>query len=274
MSNKVLIIAGMHRSGTSLISHWLDSCGLNLGETLLEPDIGNVEGHYEDIDFYRFHEDTLAANNLSRFGFIAHAAPALNHYQEEKIKSIISFKNSMNSQWGWKDPRTCLFLASYRKLLPDAFYLNVIRDYQPTVSSLIRRDFAHHEIKYLERGAFQRFIWLNFKKAHRRRKFFRQLTAYYLRIWVAYNEEILSNIETLPVDKYMVIDHLALLEDDKRVFDTLVNEWGFDLKYFDFKEIFKSNLLNKADDIDRFVKDETLLQKAKALKDQMKSLCI
>lgn len=274
MDKRVLIVAGMHRSGTSLISHWLDSCGLNLGETLLGPDIGNIEGHYEDVDFYRFHEDTLAANNLSRFGFITHAAPPLNHYQQEKLKSIISFKNSTSPQWGWKDPRTCLFFATYRQLLPDAFYLNVIRDYTSTVSSLIRRDFEHHATKYLMRGWLQRFVWENFKKAGRKRKFFRQLTAYYLRIWIAYNQEILNNIETLPADKHLTIDHLSLVDHDKQIFNSMVNNWRLDLKYCDFKLIFKSTLMNQVDDIDHFVKDDALLQTAKTLQAKLKSICI
>lgn len=271
MKNKVLIIAGMHRSGTSLISHWLDSCGLNLGETLLEPDIGNIEGHYEDVDFYRFHEDTLAANNLSRFGFISHPAPALSHYQREKLKSIIDFKNKMNNQWGWKDPRTCLFLDTYYQLLPNAFYLNVVRDYKSTVNSLVKRDFDHHEIKYLSRNRLQRFIWHSFKRKHRKRKFYRQLTADYLRIWIAYNEEILKNIETLPADRCMTIDYQNLLDHDTRVFGTLVNDWGFDLEYFDFRRIFKANLLSPVYSVDNFVKDGSLLQKAKALEDKLKA---
>ena len=273
MNNHVMIVAGMHRSGTSLISHWLNSCGLNLGETLLGPDIGNIEGHYEDVNFYCFHEYTLAANNLSRFGFISHPAPALNHYQQEKLKSIISFKNSTTTQWGWKDPRTCLFFASYRQLLPDAFYLNVIRDYTSTVSSLIRRDFEHYSTKYLTRGWLQCFIWGNFKKAGRKRKFFRQLTAYYLRIWIAYNQEILNNIETLPDDKYLTIDYLGLVDHDKEIF-AIINDWGFDLKYCDFKSIFKSTLMTQVDDIDHFVKDDALLQTAKALEAKLKSICI
>lgn len=260
----------MHRSGTSLISHWLDACGLHLGETLLEPDIGNIEGHYEDVDFYRFHEDTLAANNLSRFGFISHPAPALNQYQQEKLKSIISFKNKMNIQWGWKDPRTCLFLDTYHQLLPDAFYLNVIRDYKSTVNSLVKRDFDHYETKYLSNGPLKRFIWLNFKRAHRKRKFYRQLTAYYLRIWIAYNEEMLKNIESLPVNKYIVTDYHDLLDYDKIIFDTLANEWGFALEYYDFRQIFKANLLSPVIDVDRFVKDATLLQKAKTLEVKLK----
>jgi len=54
MATNTLIIAGMHRSGTSLISQWLNRCGLNLGENMIGASSGNVEGHFEDIDFIAF----------------------------------------------------------------------------------------------------------------------------------------------------------------------------------------------------------------------------
>ena len=56
MNNKVLIVAGMHRSGTSVIAQWLQRCGLCLGENLLGPAIGNNEGHFEDTDFVFLHD--------------------------------------------------------------------------------------------------------------------------------------------------------------------------------------------------------------------------
>jgi len=121
MNNHVMIVAGMHRSGTSLISHWLNSCGLNLGETLLGPDIGNIEGHYEDVNFYCFHEYTLAANNLSRFGFISHPAPALNHYQQEKLKSIISFKTAQLRNGDGKTHEPACFLPPTGNCCPMLF---------------------------------------------------------------------------------------------------------------------------------------------------------
>ncbi|HZY35534.1 MAG TPA: hypothetical protein VFE53_02735, partial [Mucilaginibacter sp.] len=95
MYNNILIIAGMHRSGTSVVSQWLKSCGLNVGEQLLGADIGNIEGHFEDIDFYRFHEDTLEENHESRLGWVTHPIGLLTTYQKEKLKSIIDFKNKI-----------------------------------------------------------------------------------------------------------------------------------------------------------------------------------
>jgi hypothetical protein len=270
MNNNILIIAGMHRSETSLLSQWLNRCGLNLGEQLLGANIGNIEGHFEDVDFYRFHEDTLESNHLPKSGLIASTVPELSTYQKEKLKSIISFKNKMNRQWGWKDPRICLFLAHYRELIPDAYYLNIIRDYKSTVSSLISRDFKCYESKYLTRNWLLKGIWKNLRRGKKLRKFYLEQSEYYLNVWITYNEELLKNIQNLPDDRFMVVDHQKLYEDDKYIFSKLKNTWNFSLKYYDFKKIFKENLLSRVIDIDPFIKDKTLLEKAQNLQKELK----
>jgi hypothetical protein len=272
--NNVLIIAGMHRSGTSLVSHWLHRCGLNLGETLLGADIGNVEGHFEDVDFYRFHEDTLAAHHLSKFGFTGEPVKALSEYEEEKLKSIINLKNKLNRQWGWKDPRTCLFLANYRQLIPDARYLNIVRDYGATINSMIIRDFKHHEKKYLKRKWLSRAAWKIFRRQKQLDNFYRDLAPLYLNVWIAYNGELLKNAKLVPADQYLFIDHRQLIDDDKTVFGHLTDNWHFDLQYYDFKKIFKESLISPVTDIDHLIDDKGLLKKAKSLEIKLKELCI
>jgi len=39
-SNRVLVIIGMHRSMTSLLTQWLDKCGLQVGDDLHGAGIG------------------------------------------------------------------------------------------------------------------------------------------------------------------------------------------------------------------------------------------
>jgi hypothetical protein len=270
--NNILIIAGMHRSGTSLVSHWLNRCGLHLGEVLLAGNIGNVEGHFEDVDFYRFHKDVLASQELSRNGWVTGQVSSFSDYQKKKLNSIIAFKNSMNEQWAWKDPRTCLFLSEYREFFPDAYYLHIIRDYQSTVSSLIKREFKQMYAKYQSRGGISRFIWEKFRRSRRLESLYRDLSEFYLGIWVNYNEEILKNIQAIDDDSYMVVDYAMLLGHDQDIFARLKNNWHFDLNYYDFKKVFREDLLNKPADIERFVKDEGLLVRAKEIYRALKKL--
>ena len=111
--NNVLIVTGMHRSGTSLVSHWLSCCQvLNLEETLLGADIGNVEGHFEDVDFYRYSRRYLTeAHHLSRFGMVAQPLISLSQYQKEKLKSIIDFKNKNEQAMGLERPENVFIRA-------------------------------------------------------------------------------------------------------------------------------------------------------------------
>ncbi|MEM7034937.1 MAG: chromosome partitioning protein ParA, partial [Chloroflexota bacterium] len=55
----VVIITGMHRSGTSLVANVLQQGGLNIGQNLLGPGHGNLRGHFEDQDFFHFHDSVL-----------------------------------------------------------------------------------------------------------------------------------------------------------------------------------------------------------------------
>src|SRR5215213_1983981 len=101
--NKVLIILGMHRSGTSLIANWLHECGLHLGERLLAEGASNAKGHFEDLDFLELHEQIFHFNKISYGGLKPPLEITLNDYYESKIKSLIAFKNQMQQQWGWKE---------------------------------------------------------------------------------------------------------------------------------------------------------------------------
>lgn len=265
MQNKTLIIAGMHRSGTSLITHWLSECGLQLGENFLPAGVGNVDGHYEDIEFLKLHEEILNDNHLPPTGLTDEHNIDVSLYHREKLKSIIKVKNSLYPQWGWKDPRTCLFLDTYKELLPNARYLIVVRDYQSVVSSLLQRDFVFIEKKYLARGYFDRLVWNVFRRKRRLKKLYNQKAEDYLKIWIAYNEEILKNIKTLPESAYVMINYSLLNTKDDHICSFLKNHWHLSLKYAQFKDIYKDKLISKPINTDAFIFNKSLLKKANQL---------
>ena len=57
-----ICIAGMHRSGTSMVSRLLNLCGLYLGpeSELLPPQPDNPEGYWENIRFVEINDRLLA----------------------------------------------------------------------------------------------------------------------------------------------------------------------------------------------------------------------
>ncbi|PWK73781.1 sulfotransferase family protein [Mucilaginibacter oryzae] len=269
--NQTLIIAGMHRSGTSLITNWLNRCGMQIGERLCAGSESNIDGHFEDVEFLKLHEEILDCNSLDISGLVDKKHIEIPLYQLEKLKAIIGIKQQLFEQWAWKDPRTCLFLDTYTKLLPNAKYLVITRNFQSVVSSLLRREFAYVDKKYMARSYIQRLAWTKFRRKRRREAFWHEHAATFLKIWINYNEEILRAIKKLQPDEYLVTNYAQLLENDNEVFSFLTGKWNLSLNYFDFKDVYKQELMGKAEDISDYVEDKSLLIKATYLVKRLNS---
>jgi GT2 family glycosyltransferase/glycosyltransferase involved in cell wall biosynthesis len=135
----VLIITGMHRSGTSLTASLLKSAGLFIGDRLMPAGHGNEAGHFEDMDFYEFHQRALRATGHADNGFVKTAQIDLPKPLEQEARQLIISRESLGRPWGWKDPRTVLFLDHWHRLLPHSFNLFVFRAPWEVVDSLYRR---------------------------------------------------------------------------------------------------------------------------------------
>jgi hypothetical protein len=271
--NKILVVTGMHRSGTSVITQWLHKCGLHVVDDLEGAEIGNEQGHFEDIDFLHAHQSILRGRRITDNGYTDPIRP-LTLEETDILKDIISYKNNFNQQWGWKDPRTCLFLDAYRQLIPDAFYFVVLRDYESVVSSLILRIYKRTEKKYASHKGLSKFIWEHIKKKRRMHKLLKKYSLRYLKVWIAYNDGILQHLQHIPPENYIVADYSVLYDNDSSVFEHLTNEWGFSLGFFNFRKIYKDDLLHEAIDINMYIKDKSLLSKAAGIEASLKQLNI
>jgi hypothetical protein len=273
MNNKILIIAGMHRSGTSLITQWLNKCGLQIGENTLEADTGNKDGHFEDLEFFKMHQEILSDHHLPADGLVDHNIDLreLTLYEEEKLKSILKIKNKLYTEWGWKDPRTCLLLDTYKELLPGAYYLVILRDFNAVVGSLLRRDIKIQDKKYTSRSWFTRFKWKNFKRRKWIKQHFKTNTERYLQSWIVYNERILKILKSLDHNFYLVVNYINMHQDDKQVFARLTEHWQFNLQYYSFNKVFKPDLIHENAEIENYILNKPLIQKARYLEGRLKS---
>ena len=257
----------MHRSGTSLITQWLQKCGLHVGDELLGADTGNENGHFEDIDFLDSHKALLKGRRLSDNGFTTSALKPLSHEEKDKLRDIIKYKNGFNQQWGWKDPRTCLFLDAYRDLIPGAFYFVVLRNYEAVISSMILRMYKQKEDKYATKKGIAAFIWNHFTKKKKMEALRKKYSQRFLEIWIAYNEAILQHIKNLPPQNYIVADFTILFDNDKMVYEHLTGTWNFSFQFFNFKNIYKAGQISKAFSPEPFIKDKSLIEKANSIQD-------
>ncbi|MGD1806919.1 glycosyltransferase [Dapis sp. BLCC M126] len=166
MKSTVLIITGMHRSGTSLTASLFQSLGVNIGEKLVGPEYGNIKGHFEDIEFVELHKGILRSQQIDDLGsnIEIKEIPVKKQYlkaAKRLIKNRQEEKQRKNKFWGWKDPRTTLFLNFWSNLLPDAKFIFVYRSPWEVVDSLYRRG---TDQKLLEQPEIAVKMWLNYNQ--------------------------------------------------------------------------------------------------------------
>lgn len=235
MINNVLIIIGMHRSGTSLCASWLHKCGLNIGENLAGNAIGNVKGQYEDIDFLKLHEQILKSNNLT---YKISNQQIKTENWINSMQELVSNKNS-KPQWGWKEPRTCLFLKEYHQILPKSKNLIIYRDYNEVVDSLVRR-FIKQETKSKRKNKLAKFFNIYVKY-----KYFKKYTGNeWLKVWIRYNKEILNYISLKNKSDYFITDLNDLIKNDAKTYSILTEQYKFQLNHIPFSEVYDDSLIS------------------------------
>src|SRR5262249_21295177 len=125
-SPATVVIAGMHRSGTSLVTSALQLAGVNVGDRLDGPARGNRRGHFEGNEFQAFHEQVLQRIGKSFLTATKADLAEMKPDDVERARAIIDRRRGQRL-WGWKDPRTCLFLDFWHPLLVNPHYVFVYR---------------------------------------------------------------------------------------------------------------------------------------------------
>jgi hypothetical protein len=140
-----LCIAGMHRSGTSMVTRLLQLCGLELGpqRDLMRPHSTNPEGFWENRRFVRINNAILRRLG----GTWDRPPPALSDGADQALlrpleaeaqRLLRQFRR--REPWGWKDPRNCLTLPFWSRLVPGLRVLICVRNPLSVAHSLQSRD--------------------------------------------------------------------------------------------------------------------------------------
>lgn len=249
INSKVLIILGMHRSGTSLTANWLYEMGFPLGESLMPAAASNKKGHYEDLDFFQFHKDILDKNELEYYTSDRDKI-IISEEDRSKAEQLIQEKSKL-SQWGWKDPRTCLFAEFWDDLLRkkglSPKYLLVYRPVEQVVDSLVRRDIVE---KKSNPNVLKR--WLNLR---RYQKSLKALQKQYLNSWILHLSEMKKIYEKSPND-CVIIRADEIIDIQKVVYSQLSEQWNLTLHFVDVKEIYEKDQFARLDKISKYGNDE------------------
>ncbi len=142
-----IAIAGMHRSGTSLIAALMYRCGLFLGtrDDLMPPSPDNEDGYWENVRFLELNEEVLRAA-----GGGWDDPPASVAIESADVADVLGRARVLAAEfdsrlpWAWKDPRNTLTLPFWIKVIPDLRVVACIRNPLEVALSLHRRnDFSY-----------------------------------------------------------------------------------------------------------------------------------
>ncbi|WP_293251291.1 MULTISPECIES: glycosyltransferase [unclassified Microcoleus] len=157
----VFIVTGMHRSGTSLTASLFQKVGVDIGKQLVGPAVGNVKGHFENVDFVEFHKSVLRSHGIDELGCtFEKTIPVAAEYVEIANK-LIANNQQTDNHWGWKDPRTALFWDFWLNLLPEANFICVYRSPWEVVDSLYRRG---TDVSLLQNPQMAVKMWLHYNQ--------------------------------------------------------------------------------------------------------------
>ncbi len=137
-----IIVTGMHRSGTSLLTSILYKAGISPGEDaqFFSPRPDNPKGYYERKDVWEINEKILKAAQ-SKWYDILHFDPEKIEIPKETKKEIEKVVNKLNpSPWAIKDPRFSVTLSIWKEFIESPTVIWCIRNPLEVAISLNKRD--------------------------------------------------------------------------------------------------------------------------------------
>lgn len=155
---EIIVVLGMHRSGTSAITRSLDLLGVDLGDSLHPAAADNPKGFWEDKECLQINEDLLALLNSSydKLAFTWNSfkdLPQINLLRLKAAQLIESKLRMTAGTWGFKDPRTCRLLSFWQEVFSitncKVSYIIAVRNPASIADSLESRNAIPAEKSYL-----------------------------------------------------------------------------------------------------------------------------
>ncbi len=147
MDKKLVVVLGMHRSGSSAITRGLQTLGVDLGHSFIPNYDDNVKGFWEDADFQAINVEMLSAlghewHSLSIF--TDGDLPSKLSSFRLKALNLLRRKTSSSSVLGVKDPRFARLMPFWKELFDsekmDVGYVVPLRNPISVALSLKKRN--------------------------------------------------------------------------------------------------------------------------------------
>jgi len=156
MNNKLVIVTGMHRSGTSALARVFVDAGFSAGINLIPPDKDNPTGYWEDFDIFNLNNTILSrlfltwdeVENFDQRRIHLFFGKILDEFSGIALQ-IIDKKLQTSSGVILKDPRFCILWPFWKVVLEQTgaqvYHFHIIRNPMAVASSLERRNGIHQK---------------------------------------------------------------------------------------------------------------------------------
>ncbi|MEN8154325.1 MAG: sulfotransferase [Acidobacteriota bacterium] len=148
-----VIIIGMHRAGTSMLTRFLEEAGIFMGK---DKGINDESLFFQHINNWSLFQANCTWDNPYNIQFMNEfLLNNLHRTIENRLSSIFlsrysgiskflrfrSVKN-FNFKWGWKDPRNTLLMPLWSRIFPGARIIHIYRNPLDVAGSLMKREYS------------------------------------------------------------------------------------------------------------------------------------
>jgi O-antigen biosynthesis protein len=217
-AKRLVVVLGMHRSGTSAITRALNVLGVDIGTDLNPPVAGvNAKGFFEDIEIYSLNVEMLQSLGSDWYSLSQLAPHDIDRLRESgyflRAVALLRKKTAGRLIFGFKDPRVAKLLPFWRQVFLhcrfDTDYLLMVRNPLSVVQSLAKRDDLVPERSYM--------LWL---------------------------VHVLTSLVHTEKYRRVIIDYDLFLQDPRRGLERIANR--FDLKFDSHEfDLYRSEFLDE-----------------------------
>src|SRR5690606_13404800 len=159
-AKKLIVVLGMHRSGTSAITRALSVMGVELGDRLLPDAKDNEKGFWEDMDINSLNDEMLRAVDNGWLHLTPIESADLDHLRDAgyflKAVQLLRKKTANTEIFGIKDPRLSRLLPFWHQVFQHCDlqpqYLLALRNPLSVAQSLQKRNHLDPKQSY--------FLWI------------------------------------------------------------------------------------------------------------------
>ena len=158
LKKKIIVVLGMHRSGTSAVARSLQVFQIDLGDKLMPAAEGNnPKGFWEDLEINALNEEMLRAIDAGWHHFsrvkLNHVALLRKAGFFDRAVALLMSKTSVAPAFGFKDPRTTKLLPFWKPVFArcdfQVKYVLVVRHPMSVMKSLAKREGFVPEKSYM-----------------------------------------------------------------------------------------------------------------------------